>query len=66
MDDEENPGVDYGKKSGNQQLILENEEEFKMEGTEDYLAVRNSKIARVARTLGHVHKMYQNLNDIVD
>ena len=28
--------------------------------------MRDSKIARVARSLGHVHKMYKNLNELVD
>ena len=28
--------------------------------------MRDSKIAKVARSLGHVHKMYQNLNELVD
>ena len=37
-----------------------------MDGTADFVKMRDSKIARVARSLGHVHKMYKNLNDLVD
>jgi len=40
--------------------------EFKMDGTADFVKMRDSKIARVARSLGHVHKMYKNLNELVD
>lgn len=37
-----------------------------MEGTADFIKMRDSKIARVAKSLGHVHKMYKNLNELVD
>ena len=37
-----------------------------MEGTADFVKMRDTKIARVARSLGHVHKMYKNLNELVD
>lgn len=37
-----------------------------MAGTADFVKMRDSRIAKVARSLGHVHKMYKNLNDLVD
>ena len=37
-----------------------------MQSTADFVKMRDSKIARVAKSLGHVHKMYSNLNDLVD
>lgn len=37
-----------------------------MQGTSDFVKMRDSKIAKVARSLGHVQKMYRNLNDLVD
>ena len=40
--------------------------EFQVEGTADFVKMRESKIARVAKSLGHVHKMYKNLNELVD
>ena len=42
------------------------DDEFQMQGTADFVKMRDSKIARVAKSLGHVHKMYKNLNDLVD
>lgn len=45
---------------------LAQEEEFEMVGREDYVQQRGSKIARVAKSLGQIQKMYQNLNEIVD
>ena len=46
--------------------MAEEDDEFEMEGTADFVKMRDSKIARVARSLGHVHKMYKNLNELVD
>ena len=37
-----------------------------MQGTADFIKMRDSKIAKVAKSLGHVHKMYKNLNELVD
>ena len=37
-----------------------------MHSTADYLQMRGSKIEKVAKSLGLVHKMYQNINEIVD
>lgn len=37
-----------------------------MQSSQDFVKMRDSKIARVAKSLGHVHKMYKNLNDLVD
>lgn len=37
-----------------------------MEKTENIVSVRGQKIKKVAESLGLVHKMYQNLNEIVD
>ena len=45
---------------------MEEDNEFQMEGTADFVKMRDTKIARVARSLGHVHKLYKNLNDLVD
>jgi len=47
-------------------MMQEENDEFQMEGTADFVKMRDSKIARVARSLGHVHKMYKNLNELVD
>jgi len=47
-------------------MLLDEEDEFQIMSKQDALSIRNSKIARVAKTLGHVHKLYQNLNEIVD
>lgn len=47
-------------------LLEEQDEEFKMLSTADYMQIRGSKIEKVAKSLGMVHKMYQNLNEIVD
>ena len=53
------------EESCEQEQIME-DNEFKMDGTADFVKMRDSKIARVARSLGHVHKMYKNLNELVD
>jgi len=45
---------------------IDEENEFHMAGTADFVKMRDSKIAKVARSLGHVQKMYKNLNDLVD
>jgi hypothetical protein len=39
-------------------LLLQEEDEFKMLSTADYLQIRGSKIEKVAKSLGMVHKMY--------
>ena len=51
------------EESREQELL---QDEFKMDGTADFVKMRDSKIQRVAKSLGHVHKMYKNLNDLVD
>ena len=39
-------------------LLLQEEDEFKMLSTADYMQIRGSKIEKVAKSLGLVHKMY--------
>lgn len=48
------------------ELGLQEEEEFKMEGVENFVSVRGKKIENINKSLGLVNKMYQNLNEIVD
>ena len=45
---------------------MEEDNEFQMQSSADFVKMRDSKIARVAKSLGHVHKMYKNLNELVD
>ena len=37
-------------------MLLDEEDEFQIMSKQDALSIRNSKIARVAKTLGHLHK----------
>jgi hypothetical protein len=37
-----------------------------MEATETFVSMRGQKIEKVAQSLSLVHKMYENLNEIVD
>jgi hypothetical protein len=37
-----------------------------MQSTDDFMKMRGTKIARVAKSLGQIHKMYSNLNEIVE
>jgi len=64
--DEESKGSVLNLEETREQELLLEDNEFKMEGTADFVKMRDSKIARVARSLGHVKKMYKNLNELVD